>query len=154
MSVEMLPFGQAADGREVKKIVLRQGKLTAELMTLGGAVLAVSQFTLCADVRHGRRPDFLGAARPETARPLFDEKPRCHCSLVLLTFLTQRHHSNCVECVSRFPPTEILSREARRPLVIKLRRAINRRTPKRKPRFLSNIILSEPQHFQIRTPHH
>ncbi len=49
------------------------GKFHLSVRNVGGAVLAVSQFTLCADVRHGRRPDFLGAARPETARPLFDE---------------------------------------------------------------------------------
>ena len=37
-----------------------------------GGVLVVSQFTLYADVRRGRRPSFTGAARPETAVPLLD----------------------------------------------------------------------------------
>ncbi|MCA1831531.1 MAG: D-tyrosyl-tRNA(Tyr) deacylase [Actinobacteria bacterium] len=36
----------------------------------GGAVLVVSQFTLLADTRRGRRPGFTGAARPEVAEPL------------------------------------------------------------------------------------
>ncbi len=50
----------------------RDGKFGLSVLDVGGAVLAVSQFTLCADTRHGRRPDFLGAARPEQALPLFD----------------------------------------------------------------------------------
>ena len=42
-------------------------------LSAGGSVLAVSPFTLCANTRHGRRPDFLEAARPEKALPLFEE---------------------------------------------------------------------------------
>ncbi len=38
----------------------------------GGAVLVVPQFTLYADTRQGRRPDFVAAARPEHAAPLVD----------------------------------------------------------------------------------
>ena len=49
------------------------GKMNRSLLDVGGGVLAVSQFTLCANMKHGRRPDFFGAARPELARPLFDE---------------------------------------------------------------------------------
>ena len=37
-----------------------------------GAVLLVSQFTLCADARHGRRPSYIQAARPEEAIPLYE----------------------------------------------------------------------------------
>ncbi len=48
------------------------GKMNRSVLDVGGGVLAVSQFTLCADLKHGRRPDFFGAARPEIARPLFD----------------------------------------------------------------------------------
>lgn len=48
------------------------GKMNLALADVGGAVLVVSQFTLYADARKGRRPDFLQAARPEVAEPLVD----------------------------------------------------------------------------------
>ncbi len=48
------------------------GKMNRSLADVGGAVLAVSQFTLYADMRRGRRPSFVDAARPEQAQPLYD----------------------------------------------------------------------------------
>ncbi len=48
------------------------GKMNLDVQQAGGAVLAVSQFTLLGDCRRGRRPSFVRAARPELARPLFD----------------------------------------------------------------------------------
>ncbi len=45
-------------------------KMNLSLADVGGSVLLVSQFTLLADARHGRRPDFIHAARPEAAEPL------------------------------------------------------------------------------------
>lgn len=39
---------------------------------IGGSVLLVSQFTLCADARHGKRPSYIRAAQPETAIPLYE----------------------------------------------------------------------------------
>ncbi len=47
------------------------GKMNLSLADVGGAVLAVSQFTLFGDCRHGRRPGFTDAARPEQADPLY-----------------------------------------------------------------------------------
>jgi D-aminoacyl-tRNA deacylase len=47
-----------------------QGKMNRSLLDIGGGVLVVSQFTLYADTRRGRRPGFTDAARPEQAAPL------------------------------------------------------------------------------------
>jgi D-tyrosyl-tRNA(Tyr) deacylase len=48
------------------------GKMNRSMADVGGAVLAVSQFTLYGDVRRGKRPSFDGAARPERARKLYE----------------------------------------------------------------------------------
>jgi len=49
-----------------------QGKLNLSLREVGGSAIVVSQFTLYADTRKGRRPSFTDAAPPEIARPLVD----------------------------------------------------------------------------------
>ncbi len=48
------------------------GKLNRSLLDVQGEALVVSQFTLYADTRKGRRPAFVAAARPEHARPLVE----------------------------------------------------------------------------------
>lgn len=47
-------------------------KMNLSIRDVGGTVLLVSQFTLLGDARHGRRPSFSNAARPENAEPLCD----------------------------------------------------------------------------------
>ena len=48
------------------------GQMNLDLVSVGGRALVVPQFTLYGDARRGRRPDFVAAARPEHAEPLFE----------------------------------------------------------------------------------
>jgi len=49
-----------------------EGRFNASLLDISGDALVVSQFTLLADVRKGRRPSFTDAASPEVAAPLIE----------------------------------------------------------------------------------
>lgn len=67
--------GAQADWLAAKVAGLRifadgEGRMNLDVREAGGAVLVVPQFTLYGDARHGRRPDFVAAARPEQAEPL------------------------------------------------------------------------------------
>ncbi len=50
-----------------------QGVSNLSLLDTGGSLLLVSQFTLAGDARHGRRPSYINAARPEEAVPLYEQ---------------------------------------------------------------------------------
>ena len=50
----------------------QEGKTNLSLQDVGGELLLISQFTLYGNCRKGRRPEFLSAARPETAIPLYE----------------------------------------------------------------------------------
>jgi D-tyrosyl-tRNA(Tyr) deacylase len=49
-----------------------EGKTNLSLLDVGGEAIVVSQFTLYADTRKGRRPSFINAAHPDIAAPLVD----------------------------------------------------------------------------------
>jgi D-tyrosyl-tRNA(Tyr) deacylase len=57
---------------ELRIFADEQGRFNQSLLDCSGAALVVSQFTLLADTRRGRRPSFSEAARPENAAPLVD----------------------------------------------------------------------------------
>jgi len=88
------------------------GKMDRSVVDIGGSVLAVSQFTLYGDASRGRRPDFVQAARPEVAKPLFDafvEGVRA-AGVPVETGVFGAHME--VELVNDGPVTLIIDREA------------------------------------------
>ncbi len=88
------------------------GKLNHDITESAGALLVVSQFTLYADVRRGKRPSFVDAARPEIAIPLYNQ----------FVMLLRQHHLEVqtgefgammdVDLVNDGPVTIWLEREA------------------------------------------
>ena len=62
----------AAKTAELRIFNDEQGRFERSLTDVGGGALVISEFTLIADVRKGRRPSFNGAARPSDARPVYE----------------------------------------------------------------------------------
>ncbi|HXX18568.1 MAG TPA: D-aminoacyl-tRNA deacylase [Candidatus Acidoferrum sp.] len=85
-----------------------QGKMNRSLLDMGGAILAVSQFTLYGDARGQRRPSFMQAAPPEKGKALYEEFVRALKALGIHveTGVFQAHMS--VELANDGPVTILL----------------------------------------------
>ena len=85
--------------RELRIFSDEAGKMNRDVSDAGGAILAVSQFTLAGSIARGRRPSFDNAETPEQARALFD------------VFVTELGTTGIRVCTGRFREMMIVSLE-------------------------------------------
>ena len=99
--------------RDVRIFPDDQDRMNRSVVDCGGAVLVVSQFTLCADCRKGRRPSFDGAAPPHIAQALYEDVVRelRSLGLVVETGVFQAHMD--VALVNDGPVTILLDSHRR-----------------------------------------
>ena len=114
----LLGVGQDDDEAAVKKLVdkllaLRifsndEGKFDKSVADVKGEILMISQFTLLASLKGGRRPDFTGAARPEKAEPLCRLAAELLAASGLTVLTGEFGASMAVESVNDGPVTIVL----------------------------------------------
>ncbi len=85
-----------------------QGKFDKSVVDIKGEILLISQFTLCASLKGGRRPDFTAAARPEKAEPLYRRAAELLASPGLTLRTGEFGASMAVESVNDGPVTIIV----------------------------------------------
>jgi len=88
----------------------QEGKMNRSLLDVGGEVIVVSQFTLFADTRKGRRPSFTSAAQPQIAQPLVDQFAAFLTQLGIPTRSGEFGAHMLVEIANDGPVTIILER--------------------------------------------
>jgi len=89
-----------------------EGKFNLSLLDVGGEALVVSQFTLLAETRKGRRPSFVGAAAPEAAEPLVEAFAGAMLEAGVPTQTGRFGAKMMVELVNEGPVTIVLDSEA------------------------------------------
>jgi D-tyrosyl-tRNA(Tyr) deacylase len=117
----LLGVGVDDDEASLKKLVdkilvLRvfandEGKFDKSVADVRGEILLISQFTLCASLKGGRRPDFTAAARPEKAEPLYRRAAELLAAGGLTVRTGEFGASMAVESVNDGPVTIVLDTE-------------------------------------------
>lgn len=87
------------------------GKFDRSVEDERGEILLISQFTLYGSLKGGRRPDFTGAARPETAKPLYEKVAALLAATGLAVKTGEFGASMAVESVNDGPVTVCLDTE-------------------------------------------
>ena len=88
----------------------QDGKMNRSLLDIGGGAIVVSQFTLYADTRKGRRPSFTDAAPPQIAQPLVERFASFLNEMGIPTQTGQFGAHMLVEIANDGPVTIILER--------------------------------------------
>lgn len=114
----LLGVGAGDDEAAVKKLVdkvlaLRvfsnaEGKFDKSVTDVAGEILLISQFTLLAALKGGRRPDFTGAARPDEAEPLYRRAAELLAASGLTVRTGEFGASMAVESVNDGPVTIVV----------------------------------------------
>ena len=98
LGIEQSDDSSAAEAFAKKLAAMRifqdgAGKLNLSVVDIGGDILLVSNFTLCADISHGNRPSFADAMPPREASHIFD-----YCALTLRKLLLDIGGAEKVKC--------------------------------------------------------